>query len=68
MERKQKKGLAAAALAVLIVIAFLLLAGINSFTAPIIESNGASQQFEALLGVMPTPPALSSSTAGRTTR
>lgn len=53
MERKQNKGLAAAALAVLIVLAFLLLTGINGFTAPIIESNGASQQFEALLGVMP---------------
>lgn len=53
MEKKQNKGLAAAALAVLIALAFLLLAGVNSFTAPIIESNGASQKFEALLSVMP---------------
>lgn len=38
---------------VLFIIAALLLTGINTVTAPIIEANGASAQFEPLFAVMP---------------
>lgn len=38
---------------VLFIVAALLLTGINTVTAPIIEANGASAQFEPLFAVMP---------------
>ena len=54
MENKQNKSPAVAiALAVLILVSFLLLTGVNAVTAPIIEQNGASQQFALLYNVMP---------------
>ncbi|MGN0982429.1 MAG: FMN-binding protein [Candidatus Limivicinus sp.] len=37
----------------LFVLAALLLAGVNAVTAPLIEANGASAQFEPLFAVMP---------------
>lgn len=37
----------------LFVLAALLLSGINTVTAPLIEANGASAQFEPLFAVMP---------------
>ena len=40
-------------LVVLILASFLALTGINAFTAPLIESNSASQQFGLLYNVMP---------------
>ena len=42
-----------AVLLVLFVVAALALSGINTVTAPIIEANGASAQFEPLFAVMP---------------
>ena len=42
-----------AVLLVLFVLSALLLAGINTVTAPLIEANGASAQFEPLFAVMP---------------
>ena len=42
-----------AVLLVLFVLAALLLTGVNAVTAPLIEANGASAQFEPLFGVMP---------------
>ncbi len=40
-------------LLVLFIVAALALTGINTVTAPIIEANGASAQFEPLFAVMP---------------
>ena len=42
-----------AVLLVLFVLSALLLTGINTVTAPLIEANGASAQFEPLFAVMP---------------
>lgn len=42
-----------AVLLCVIVLGGLLLTGVNSFTAPLIEANGASAQFEPLFAVMP---------------
>lgn len=42
-----------ALLLVLFIVAALALTGINTVTAPIIEANGASAQFEPLFAVMP---------------
>ena len=42
-----------AVLLVLFVLSALLLTGVNTVTAPLIEANGASAQFEPLFGVMP---------------
>ena len=42
-----------AVLLVLFVLAALLLTGVNAVTAPLIEANGASAQFEPLFAVMP---------------
>ena len=42
-----------AVLLVLFVLAALLLTGVNTVTAPLIEANGASAQFEPLFAVMP---------------
>ena len=42
-----------AVLLVLFIVAALALTGINTVTAPIIEANGASAQFEPLFAVMP---------------
>ena len=42
-----------AVLLVLFVLSALLLTGVNTVTAPLIEANGASAQFEPLFAVMP---------------
>ena len=42
-----------AVLLVLFVLSALLLTGVNAVTAPLIEANGASAQFEPLFAVMP---------------
>lgn len=50
---KKEFSKSALVLIALFVVAALLLTGINTFTAPLIEANGASAQFEPLFGVMP---------------